>query len=317
MTAAAVTPAVATPARFAPPAGFAQPAGFASPADALTDAVRSCLEAELATGAGAWAEPADRPDRSINLTGLGTTAAGALGSQLLAAALAAQRLQPASVMARTSVDVVIGDRDWDLGLVLSPFKIEVGAALDDLSPSAAATGIVDTLLRRDSRVIGLNTNSWALGAALAALLPGVGQPRVLVLGAGGTARSALLAIRRRWSEAEVFVSARRASSASELLNRFPVSFVEPADTADLGVSLVINSTTWGETTESETTPFAFPSELLLTPGTVLFDLNNRRSALQDRALAAGCTVMSGTLMQRVTHACRAAAARCVLDGGDR
>jgi shikimate dehydrogenase len=240
-----------------------------------------------------------------------------LRSGLLASALSAQHLDVVSASAWSSIDDLLADPDWDLGLVLSPFKAEVGARIDQLSVSSERTGIVDTLIRQADAVVGLNTNSWALGAALSALVPGAYRPRILILGAGGTTRSALLAIARRWDDAEVFVSARRKESAAELLDRFAVTFVEPANTPDLGVALIINSTTWGETAESESTPFAFPATHLLRPGTVFFDLNNRRSALQDDALAAGCTVMSGTLMQRATHACRAAAARFVLDGGDR
>jgi shikimate dehydrogenase len=288
----------------------------ASPAQALRDAVRACLATELGSGAAPWADLPDRDPRTVALTGLGTTATKALGSGLLATALAQQHLTPGGVVAHAAVDAALDDPGWDLGLVLSPFKPLVGAALADLSPSAAATGIVDTLVRLPAGVRGLNTNAWALAAAFTALLPGVRASRVLLLGSGGTARSTLLALVRHWPDAELHVSARREESIAPLAERFPVTWVPAADTPGVGASLVINSTTWGETAESEAAPFLFPADRLLAPGTVLFDLNNRRSALQEQALAAGCTVMSGTLMQRVTHACRAAAVRCVLDGFD-
>jgi shikimate dehydrogenase len=249
----------------------------------------------------------------VRLTGLGTTATTALGSGLLGAALAMRRLEIASAVAATGVDDVVGPADWDLGLVLSPFKAEVGARLDRLSPSARDTGIVDTLLRTADGVLGVNTNSWALPAALAALLPGVTAPRILILGAGGTTRSALLGITRRWPAAEVFVSARRPGAVEQLRERFAVTAVAPAGSAEVRATVVINSTTWGETAGSESDAFGFPAAELLRPGGILFDLNNRRSALQEQALAAGCGVLSGTLMQRITHACRAAAVRSVLE----
>ncbi|MDX6328221.1 MAG: shikimate dehydrogenase, partial [Streptomycetaceae bacterium] len=71
-------------------------------------------------------------------------------------------------------------------------------------------------------------------------------------------------------------------------------------------SLIINTTTWGETDASEAGEFAFPFEGLAAPGNGFFDLNNRTSSLQATALRAGMNVMSGTFMQRVTNACRAA-----------
>ncbi len=163
-------------------------------------------------------------------------------------------------------------------------------------------------------MLGVNTNSWALAGAVCALLPGVAAPRVLILGAGGTTRSALLGLGRARPDAQLFVSARRAEAVTELTARFAVTGVKPADTPEIAATVIVNSTTWGETAESEASPFGFPLERLLRPGGVLLDLNNRRSRLQEAALAAGCAVMSGTLMQRITHACRAASARWVRDG---
>jgi shikimate dehydrogenase len=67
---------------------------------------------------------------------------------------------------------------------------------------------------------------------------------------------------------------------------------------------VVNTTTIGETDDA--TPPAFDLASAFAPGVRYFDLNNRTSALQSTALAAGCAVLSGALMQRVTNALRVA-----------
>ena len=68
----------------------------------------------------------------------------------------------------------------------------------------------------------------------------------------------------------------------------------------------MNTTTWGETDTSEAEPFGIDLAGVFLPGGRLFDLNNRISGLQHQALACGCAVISGSVMQRVTNACRAA-----------
>jgi shikimate dehydrogenase len=76
------------------------------------------------------------------------------------------------------------------------------------------------------------------------------------------------------------------------------------DPAAFGADLVIHTTTIGETDDA--TPPAFDLAGAFAPGVRYFDLNNRTSALQTAALAAGCAVLAGALMQRVTNALRVA-----------
>ncbi|MDH3020532.1 MULTISPECIES: hypothetical protein [Gordonia] len=276
--------------------------------DVVAEAVAACLENELSV-----AVVKSNVARTVDVLALGTTAGRAAKSQMLDAALAGQNLSIATTDVTTVPGEAFVEPTWDLGLVLSPFKAEVGAHANRLTPSAARTGIVDTLLRTSTGVVGLNSNSWALAAAGEVLLRGLDRPRILVLGTGGTTHSALLGLARAHPDAELFVSGRRPEATCRLAERYGVTAVAPADTAEVEPSVVINATTWGETDESEASPFGFPAGELFAPGRILFDLNNRHSALQIQALAAGCAVMSGTLMQRITHACRAAGAAWALD----
>ncbi len=68
----------------------------------------------------------------------------------------------------------------------------------------------------------------------------------------------------------------------------------------------MNTTTWGETEASETEPLGVDLAGVFKAGVRVFDLNNRIGTLPMQALQAGCAVLSGGLMQRVTNASRAA-----------
>ncbi|MDT0268773.1 hypothetical protein RM844_21020 [Streptomyces sp. DSM 44915] len=254
--------------------------------------------------------PAARPPAV--LAAIGTTAPHALAGRLLRDALAAERVEVDRALPFDDPAALLASPDWRLALVLSPWKKQVATLVDELTPSAAGTGVVDTVVRdRAGRLLGVNTNSWAAQAAMETLLGGEVPAGTLVLGSGGSAGSVALAARRAWPAAPLVGSARNAAALAAWAADFEARPAAPdALPAVLAAgdapSLIVNTTTWGETDASEERPFAFPLPLLLAPGRRLFDLNNRVSALQHAALEAGMSVMSGTYMQRVTNRCRAA-----------
>ncbi|MFC5747725.1 hypothetical protein [Actinomadura rugatobispora] len=270
----------------------------------LRAAVRRC-QAEAGAGAGA---------KAAVIAGVGTTAPGALKGRLLLDALAAAGVTPARAVPFDDPRALLADAGWDLALVLSPWKKDAAALLAAgtgvLTGSAAATGVVDTVVRDGGRLVGVNTNCWSAQAAMETLMGGRAPAAVLVLGSGGSSGSVALAVRRAWPDARLAGSARNAAALAAWADRFGADAVAPGDLEDAcrdaPPSLIVNATTWGETPESEGREFAFPFNALAAPGNAYFDLNNRVSSLQTRALQAGMNVMSGTFMQRVTNACRAA-----------
>ncbi len=247
------------------------------------------------------------------IAGIGTTAPRALHGALLLDALTAADVEIADSVAFPDPAALLADSSWDLALVLSPWKQEVAGLIRDHTGSAARTGVVDTLLRSGDVTTGVNTNSWAAQAAMETVLGGRTPSGVLVLGAGGSSNSVALACRRAWPGAQLIGSARDATALASWAARFGAEPVTPdvlkARFAEAAPALVVNTTTWGETDDSEQQPFVFDFGELTAPGNSYFDLNNRVSALQTAALRAGMNVMSGTFMQRVTNACRAALLR--------
>ena len=88
----------------------------------------------------------------VNVAAAGTLATPSLGSPLLDAACRAAGIRIGDRTARADLDGLLAAPDWDLALVLSPFK--AAGRCDWLAPRAAATGAVDTLsgLRRGRRL---------------------------------------------------------------------------------------------------------------------------------------------------------------------
>ncbi|MBB2942526.1 shikimate dehydrogenase [Actinoplanes lutulentus] len=78
------------------------------------------------------------------------------------------------------------ERDGFAGLnITHPFKQQVVELLDDLSPQARAIGAVNTVVFRDGKRVGHNTDAYGFTESFHAYLPDVAKKHVVQLGAGG------------------------------------------------------------------------------------------------------------------------------------
>lgn len=96
-----------------------------------------------------------------------------------------------------------------------PCKQAVIPLLDELSDEAAAMGAVNTVVFRDGRAIGHNTDGWGWRWGFERTLPGADLSRVVLLGAGG-AGSAIAHALLRMGTPELVVVDADASRASQL-----------------------------------------------------------------------------------------------------
>ncbi len=67
--------------------------------------------------------------------------------------------------------------------------------LDELSAEAAAVGAVNTVVLRDGRAVGHNTDLTGFAGNLERGLPGASLERVLLIGAGGAGAAVAHALR--------------------------------------------------------------------------------------------------------------------------
>ena len=128
--------------------------------------------------------------------------------------------------------------------VTMPHKADVAAAVDELSPAAAALGVVNCVSRDGARLVGHNTDGAGFCDALLAEGVDLAGIDCAVLGAGGAARAVVAELARR-GVGEVAVIARRpeaAASAAALAG----SVGTTAGLADVGrYRLVVNATPVG------------------------------------------------------------------------
>ncbi|WP_157018865.1 shikimate dehydrogenase [Mesorhizobium xinjiangense] len=69
--------------------------------------------------------------------------------------------------------------------VTYPYKQQILPLLDELSEAARAVGAVNTVVFRDGRRCGHNTDCWGFGESFRRGLPDAGRDTVLLIGAGG------------------------------------------------------------------------------------------------------------------------------------
>ncbi len=138
------------------------------------------------------------------------------------------------------------DPDWRGCNVTIPHKEKVAASIDELDGSAAAVGAVNTVFRKDGRLVGTNTDVAGIKEALAGLA--LEGRTVLVLGAGGAARAAFSALASE-DGATVHVMARRPDAAVEVARACGLDVQASPFAAGSGLlreaALLINATQLG------------------------------------------------------------------------
>lgn len=126
-----------------------------------------------------------------------------------------------------------------------PHKVAAMALVDELDASAREAGAINTLVLRDGRLVGHNTDGAGALDALAEAGVRVASAQCLVLGAGGAARGLVHALRR--AGAKVIVTNRTLEKAKMLAQDAGTLWLpwEEAEAALRHCDLVANATTVG------------------------------------------------------------------------
>lgn len=95
-----------------------------------------------------------------------------------------------------------------------PHKVAVTAHLDELAPSAAIIGAVNTVINREGTLIGENTDGQGFIASLRALVDPAGKD-VAIFGAGGAARA--IAVESALAEARSITIINRSPERGQVL----------------------------------------------------------------------------------------------------
>jgi shikimate dehydrogenase len=184
--------------------------------------------------------------------------------------------------------------------VTVPHKPAAFAAVDEVSKRARHARAVNTIVNRDGRLFGDNTDIPGFLATLQDLGPSLASTPAVVLGAGGAARGILVALLSAGCN-QVTVASRRPEAAEAMLVAVEPSIpvgVAPLDESLAsqlaGVGMLVNATSIGW--EGDALPL--PESLLdaLPPSALVYDLTYRETPLIRAAARRGLTTLDGLEM---------------------
>ena len=175
--------------------------------------------------------------------------------------------------------------------VTMPFKRAIIPELDWVDPLASQIGACNTVAVQHGKWMGWNTDAAAVVEVLTKRLRLAGS-RILILGAGGAARSAACALRAEG--AAVFIAARREAAARTLARSVSAQVVPWGSAEGLDVDAVINSTPVGMAPHVD----ALPIDLARLRVRVVFDMvyYPQETRLLADARGRGLTTISGLEM---------------------
>jgi len=185
--------------------------------------------------------------------------------------------------------------------VTIPHKRDILSHLDEVAPEAALCGAVNTVVIRDSRLCGYNTDMDGLSGALRGRGYEYKGRNVVILGTGGAARGIALKAARDKAE-QLIILGRRPEAAQALCDYIQgiapdipcladAMSLETLTSAAVGAELLINATPLGMTEDFLSLSFlqALPSRALVC------DLiySPQKTALLREAERLGRSVMNG------------------------
>jgi len=127
--------------------------------------------------------------------------------------------------------------------VTVPFKKMVIPFLDELSDEAKISQSVNTIYKKDNKIIGDNTDIEGFKLSLEKTGHKIKNKKALILGAGGVVASIIIALKKMHIE-KIYLSNRTELKAIELKKNFPeIEIVKWGET--LNFDIIINATSVG------------------------------------------------------------------------
>jgi len=179
--------------------------------------------------------------------------------------------------------------DIDGASVTIPYKVAVMEYLDHVDEGARRIGAVNTVCRRDGRLVGHNTDWQGFVADIKSRMD-IGGKRFVVVGAGGAARAVVYGLLRE--KGLPVVVNRTAEKAAGLAAEFGCSWLPFEGMAAVHGDCLVNTTPVGMFPNMKASPV--PKEILPRFRNVVDIVYNPiRTMLLEEAEAAGCVTHTG------------------------
>jgi shikimate dehydrogenase len=178
--------------------------------------------------------------------------------------------------------------------VTIPYKVDVIPFLDELGSDAKRIGAVNVILNENGILLGENTDGRGAVKALQEVT-GIAGKKVVLLGAGGSARAIAFAIADE--EGDLVVINRTESAAATLTKAVCCRYttLENLEQEIQDAHIIINATSLGMAPNEGK---SLINKALLSPGCVIMDLvpNPKETKLLKEAKERGCRIVYGDRM---------------------
>ncbi|TYR82340.1 shikimate dehydrogenase [Priestia megaterium] len=137
--------------------------------------------------------------------------------------------------------------------VTIPYKVDIMEHLDEIDPLAQSIGAVNTVVKKNGRYIGYNTDGEGYATSLLQHLDGgLSAKNILIIGAGGAAKAIFYTLASHSdAPAAFFICNRTVAKAKELIAQLPFQIkakaisIQEAEQRMGEIDVVINTTSVG------------------------------------------------------------------------
>jgi 3-dehydroquinate dehydratase/shikimate dehydrogenase len=181
--------------------------------------------------------------------------------------------------------------------VTIPHKVTIMGLLDKLDPLVESIGAVNTVVNRDGKLVGYNTDSTAAVKVIEDGLAKDGDTlhgkKVTIVGAGGAARAVAFGLKQKG--AGITIVNRTESRAETLAGDLKCQYKKFGELDKLNTAILINCTSIGMHPNIDDIPV--PANVL-RPGMLVFDAvyNPPETRLLREAAVRGCRTLDGVKM---------------------
>ncbi|MBC1803751.1 shikimate dehydrogenase [Listeria booriae] len=180
--------------------------------------------------------------------------------------------------------------------ITSPFKEKIFPFLDAIDVEAKACGAVNTVVVRDGKWTGYNTDGAGYLEGLQTIKPITHTDQILILGAGGASKAIFHALANR-TDANITIANRTVEKAKNMVagTRHVAISLQEAETNLADYTIIIQTTSAGLTKENPELPISLQN---LAPGTIASDIiyNPAKTAFLEEAETRGAIIQNGLPM---------------------
>jgi len=170
-----------------------------------------------------------------------------------------------------------------------PYKSDVIPLLDEVEPLAKDIGAVNTIVNRNKKLIGYNTDATGALRALEDVTRVSGK-NCIIVGAGGSARAIGYILKK--NNVKLTITNRTEEKGRNLSETLDCQYIAPGELKNIDTDILINTTPVGM---SPNTDFCPVPEEALKPGMTVMDIiyNPRRTKLLHMANDKSCKIVDG------------------------